>query len=73
VNVYRGEEEHAGIIAMHVAPLGAKVLWLQPPITSATARRITAERGLAFVEGVDIAEMTRNLGIRKSQKQTSIT
>jgi predicted CoA-binding protein len=73
VNVYRGEEEHSGIITMHFAPLGAKVLWLEPPITSATARRIAAERGLAFVEGVEIAETTRKLAIRKSPKPDSIT
>jgi hypothetical protein len=66
VNVYRDEEEHAGIIASHVAPLGAKALWLQPPITSTRTRNMASERGLAFVEGVDIAEATHAHGIRKN-------
>jgi hypothetical protein len=65
VCVYRPENELEGIIAQHVVPLGAKTLWLQPPVTSGAARRIAAERGFEFVQGLDIAETIRNLGIRK--------
>src|SRR5260221_5090999 len=55
VNVYRPEEEHAEIIANHVLPLGAKVLWLHPPVTSAKTRSLAKEHGLVFLEGSDIA------------------
>src|SRR5262249_7019606 len=30
VNVYRPENEHEAIVANHLVPLGATVLWLQP-------------------------------------------
>lgn len=36
VNVFRPEEEHAGIINSRVLPLKAKVLWLHPPVKSAS-------------------------------------
>ena len=55
VNVYRPENEHEGIVANHVVPLGAKVLWLQPSVGSATARRLALEHGFELVEGFDIA------------------
>ncbi|HEX3251984.1 MAG TPA: CoA-binding protein [Pyrinomonadaceae bacterium] len=59
VNVFRPENEHEGIFAKHVVPLGAKVLWLQPSIGSETARRLSLEHGLEFVEGVDISNAAR--------------
>ncbi len=62
VNAYRPAAELLGIIEQHALPLGAKVLWLQPPMTSADARRAAAEHGLLFVEGTDIAAVTRDLG-----------
>ncbi len=61
VNVFRPEEELKGIIENHVLPLGAKTLWLHPPVTSAWARNYAAEHGVAFVEGIDIAEIARTL------------
>jgi predicted CoA-binding protein len=64
VAVYRPAEEIPGIIAAQVLPLGARILWLQPPITSAEARRTAADRGLRFVEGVDIATTARQLSGR---------
>jgi predicted CoA-binding protein len=57
VNVYRPEEEHAGIIANNVLPLGAKILWLHPPVTSAKTRSLAKEHGLLFIKGNNIAEM----------------
>ena len=57
VNVYRPENEHEGIVANHVVPLGATVLWLQPSVGSGTARRLDLENGFELVEGVDIAEV----------------
>ncbi len=57
VNVYRPEDEHAAIIANCVLPLGAKVLWLQPPAKSEKTRSLTEEHGLIFIEGLDISEM----------------
>jgi hypothetical protein len=57
VCVYRPEEEHAQIIEKHVLQTGAKVLWLQPPVTSVMSSEIAAEKGIVFMEGVDIAEI----------------
>jgi len=59
VNVFRPENEHEGIVAQHVIPLGAKVMWLQPSVGSATARRLSLEHGFDLVEGVDIAGAVR--------------
>jgi hypothetical protein len=57
VNVYRPPQEIPGIVAQHVLPMGAKALWLQAPNVSDQARRIATEHGLAYVEGIDIAEV----------------
>ena len=65
VCVYRPENELEGIVARHVLPLKAKVLWLQPPLGSVKAQKIAAERGFILVEGLDIAERIRTAGIRK--------
>lgn len=59
VAVYRPAEEIAGIIATHVIPLDARILWLQPPVSSAEARLAAADRGLHFIEGVDLAITAR--------------
>jgi predicted CoA-binding protein len=61
VNVYRPEEELAGIITNHVLPLKAKVLWLHPPATSVWARDFAAEHGLIFIEGTNIAEIATKI------------
>jgi hypothetical protein len=64
VAVYRPSAEIPGIIAVQVLPLGARVLWLQPPITSSEARRTAADRGILFIEGVDLATTARQLSGR---------
>ncbi|HWZ16033.1 MAG TPA: hypothetical protein VNW95_12415 [Mucilaginibacter sp.] len=61
VNVYRPEGEHAGIIEKHVLPLHAKVLWLHPPITSASSRAVAERNKLIFIEGVNIADIAAKL------------
>jgi SAM-dependent methyltransferase len=61
VNVYRPEGEIAGIVANQVEKLGAKTLWLHPPMVSDLARRMATERGLNFVEGIDICKIARRL------------
>ncbi|MDB5122467.1 MAG: hypothetical protein JWP94_596 [Mucilaginibacter sp.] len=61
VNVYRPEGEHASIIEKHVLPLHAKVLWLHPPITSASTAAIAERNKLIFIEGVNIAEIAAKL------------
>ncbi|GAC1311894.1 MAG: hypothetical protein NVSMB24_32330 [Mucilaginibacter sp.] len=61
VNVYRPEGEHAGIVEKHVLPLHAKVLWLHPPITSASTRAVAERNELIFIEGVNIAEIAEKL------------
>ena len=58
-NENRPENEHEGIIANHVVPLGARVVWLQPSIASGTARRLSLEYGFDLVDGVDIAGAAR--------------
>lgn len=63
VAVYRPSAEIPGIIATQVLPLGARILWLQPPITSAEARRLAAGH-FFFIEGVDIATTARQLSGR---------
>src|SRR5689334_15474270 len=59
VSVFRPENEHEEIVAHHVVPLSAKVVWLQPSIGSDTMRRLSLEHGFELVEGVDIAEAVR--------------
>ena len=59
VNVYRPENEHEGIVANHLIPLGANVLWLQPSVASGTARQLALKHGFDLVEGVDIADAAR--------------
>ena len=59
VNVYRPEQEHPDIISQHVLPLGAKVLWLHPPLISEKTRSLTAKQGLTLVEGISITEVAR--------------
>jgi len=61
VNVYRPEEEHAGIIENHVLPLNAKVLWLHPPVTSAHTAAIASQNGLIFIEDADISQIASKI------------
>jgi predicted CoA-binding protein len=61
VNVYRPEEELAGIITNHVLPLKAKVLWLHPPVTSVRARDFATGHGLIFIDGTNIAEIATKI------------
>jgi uncharacterized protein len=49
VDVFRRPEHAPGIAADAVA-IGAGLLWLQSGVTSAEARRIAADAGLAYVE-----------------------
>jgi len=62
LNVYRPPDELPSLARLAVG-LGAKALWLQPGSTSSEARDIAAAGGLAFIEGVDIAEAVRSSGI----------
>jgi predicted CoA-binding protein len=57
VTIYRPAEEHAKIITDHVLPLGAKTIWLQPPIESAETQKLALELGLSFIQGKDIREI----------------
>lgn len=61
VSVYRPPEELPGIIADHVLPLRAKVIWLQRPITSSEEQAIAEEHGLTLIENHDIVELARTL------------
>ncbi len=59
VNIFRPEEEHDAIIAEHVLPLKAKVIWLHPPVTSAKTAEIAGKHDLIFIEGDDIAAIAK--------------
>jgi predicted CoA-binding protein len=60
VMIYRPPEEHAAIIRDQVLPLGAKLIWLQPPVESPKTKEIADEHGLNFVQGHDIREIIHN-------------
>jgi hypothetical protein len=63
VNTFRPAEEQPDIVRAAIA-LGAKAVWVQPGETvSDEAQQIATAAGLAFVEGVCIAETMRGLGI----------
>jgi predicted CoA-binding protein len=57
VLIYRPPEEHEAIIKGHVLPLGARVIWLQPPVESSKTMEMAREYGLVFIEGHDIREI----------------
>ncbi|HTD41564.1 MAG TPA: CoA-binding protein [Mucilaginibacter sp.] len=61
VNIYRPENELAGIVEKHILPLSAKTLWLHPPWTSELARGLAAQHCLEFVQGVNIAEVANEI------------
>ncbi len=61
VNVYRPEKELPGITEEHVLPLGATTVWLHPPVSSDWAAGFARDHGLNFVEGMDIAELAKDL------------
>jgi len=70
VNTFRPAEEQADI-ARGAIEIGAKALWIQPGETVSTEVRDIAERaGLVYVDGIDIAEAVRALGISKSSLET---
>jgi len=70
VNTFRPAEEQADI-ARGAIEIGAKALWIQPGETVSTEARDIAERaGLVYVDGIDIAEAVRALGISKSPLET---
>jgi predicted CoA-binding protein len=62
LSVYRPAGELPGLARLAVE-LGARALWLEPGSVSPEAREIAVAVGLAFIEGVDIAEAVRSAGI----------
>jgi CoA binding domain len=56
VCVYRPENELPEIVADHVLPLHAKILWLQPPVKSEWARAWASDQAVLFIEEIDIRE-----------------
>lgn len=56
INIYRPPEEHAAIIEKHASPLKVKAVWLHPPVASALTAKLAAEKGLTFIEGINIVE-----------------
>jgi len=62
LTVYRPAAELPGLARLAVQ-LGARALWLEPGSVSPEARDIAEGGGLAFIEGVDIAEAVRSAGM----------
>ena len=60
VSIYRPEAEHEDIILKHALPLRAKALWLQS-MKSETTRQLADRHHLLFFEGMDIADVAKNL------------
>jgi CoA binding domain len=60
-NVYRPEQEHAMIVTKVLPVLGAKYIWLQPPITSVKTRDLAQRHKMTFIEGHDIAKIAQQL------------
>jgi predicted CoA-binding protein len=58
VVIYRPAEEHSDILRTHVIRLGAKMLWLQPPVESVETKKMALELGIRFVQGRDIREIS---------------
>lgn len=65
VDVFRPAGE-APDIAHDAVAIGAKTLWLQQGIVSATARRIATDAGLNYVEDRCIAVVRALSGIRRT-------
>jgi len=61
VCVYRPMQEFAGIFADLILPLGAKTVWIQPPVVSAEARILVENNGLNYIESYDIKALVRGL------------
>ncbi len=59
VCIYRPPEEHAEIINDHVIPLGATIIWLQPPIESSETEMIAKTMGILYFSGHDIRELSK--------------
>ncbi|MBS1530112.1 MAG: CoA-binding protein [Bacteroidetes bacterium] len=57
VFIYRPEAEHERILKDQVLPLGAKIIWLQPPVTSSAISRLAAEHEITIIEGINIADI----------------
>ena len=61
VNIFRPENEHEEIISRHVLPLKAKIIWLQPPVTSTNTAAWATQNGLIFIEGADLVALAKTL------------
>jgi predicted CoA-binding protein len=62
VDVFRPSSE-AHRIAEQAAAIDAKVLWLQPGVVSAEARRVAESHGMTFVEDICMGATHAILGI----------
>ncbi len=51
VNVFRPESELEGIIARHVLPLGAKIVWLHPPVTNQNVKELESLYHINIIQG----------------------
>jgi len=56
VCIYRPEAEHEQLLKDHVLPLGAKTIWLQPPVGSSAIRELATASGITLIKGINIAE-----------------
>jgi predicted CoA-binding protein len=61
VFIYRPEGEHELIFKDHVLPFGAKTIWLQPPVTSASIGDLAKKHGITIIEGIKIAKIVAKI------------
>ena len=61
VNIFRPETEHDAIIEKRVLPLGAKVVWLHPPVTSPKVDELTSKYRITIIQGENIADTASQL------------
>jgi hypothetical protein len=61
VCIYRPEAEHESIFKNHVLPFNAKIIWLQPPVTSSAIKQSATANGITIIEGINLAEIAAKI------------
>ena len=57
VNVFRPESELEGIVARHVLPLGAKTVWLHPPVVTQHAKELESAYHITVIQRENITDV----------------
>lgn len=61
VNVFHPESELEGIIEKRVLPLGAKIVWLHPPVTTQTANDLESRHHITIIQGENILDVASQM------------